>query len=146
MMAPPIRMITCYISTTYYAKCSWPAWRGPPWLGSTNSHGDLSTLSGSCGLHLFPNACAQFNSREISVLYKPSSSGRTNPSTISLEDLNWPSNRLIRTVWMWHSRISKGALGRPPHSSTRYLWIRLRQWRNYTDGRINIQRWKTISG
>ena len=80
-------------------------------LGSTNSHGDLSTRSASCGLHFFPSTCAQFDIREISVLYKPSPSGRTNPSSISLEDLDRPSNRLIRTVWMRSSRISEGALG-----------------------------------
>ena len=70
----------------------------------------------------------------------------TSPSTISLEDLEGPSNRLIRTVWMRSSRISEGALGQPPHSSTRCLWIRLLQWKNCTDGRINIQCWRTISG
>ena len=127
-------------TTAYYAKCSRPALRGPPWLGSINSQGDLSTRSTSCGLHLFPNTCAQLDIREISVLYKPFSSGRTNPSPISLEDLDGPSNKLICTVWMRSSRISEGALGRPLHSSTRCLWIHLRQWRNCTDGRINIQR------
>ena len=116
-----------------------PALRGPPWLGSTNSHGDLSTRLVSCGLHLFHSTCAQFYRRETSVLCKPFSSGRTSPSTISPEDLEGPSKRLIRTVWMRSSRISEGALGRPLHSSTRYLWIRLRQWKNCTDGRINIQ-------
>ena len=52
---------------------------------------------------------------------------RTNASTISLEVLDGSSNKLIRTVWMRSSRIFEEALGRPPHSSTRYLWIRLRQ-------------------
>ena len=31
-------------------------------------------------------------------------------------------------------------------SSTCCLWTRLRQWKNCTDGRINIQCWRTISG
>ena len=57
--------------------------RGSPWLGSTNSLGDLSTCSASCGLHLFPSTCAQFDRREISTLYKLSLSGRMNPSVIS---------------------------------------------------------------
>ena len=55
------------------------------------------------------------------------------------------SNGLIHIEWMRSSRISEGALGRPPHSSTRYLWIRLRQWKNCTDGRINIKNWRIIS-
>ena len=92
--------------------------KGLPWLGSTNSHGNLSTRLASCGLHLFPSICAQFDKREISVICQPSSSGRTNSSEISLEDLDRSSNILIRTIWMRSSRISKGALGRPPHSST----------------------------
>ena len=58
-------------------------------------------------LHLFPSTCAQFDRREISVLCKPSSSGRTNPFAISLEDLDGPSNRMIRTVWMRSSKISE---------------------------------------
>ena len=99
--------------------------KGPPWLGSKNSHLDLSTHLGSRGLHLFPSTCDQFDRRETSVLCKPSSSGKMSPSAISPEDLEGSSNRLIRTVWMRSSRISEGALGRPPHSSTRYLWIRL---------------------
>ena len=45
--------------------------KGPPWLGSTNFHGDLSTRSASCGLHLFPSTYAQFDRREILVLCKP---------------------------------------------------------------------------
>ena len=49
------------------------------------------------------------------------------------------SNKSIHIVWMRSSRIFEGALGRPHHSSTRYPWIRLRQWKNCTDGRINIQ-------
>ena len=53
--------------------------------------------------------------------------------------------QLDRTVWMWSSIISEGALGRLPHSSTRYLWIRLRQRKNCKDGRINIQHCRTIS-
>ena len=61
----------------------------------------------SCGLHLFPSTFAQFDKREILVLYKPSSSERTNPSAISLEDFDGPSNRLIRIVWMRSSRISE---------------------------------------
>ena len=131
---------------TYYVKCSRPACRGPPWLGSTNSHRDLSTRSASCGLHLFPSTYAQFNRRETSVFYKPSLSGRTNPSVTSLEDLDRPSNSFIHTIWMQFSRISKGALGRPPHSSIRCLKIRLQQWRNCTNGWIDIQCWRTISG
>ena len=61
-----------------------------------------------------PSTCAQFERRETSVPYKPSSSRRTSPSAVSLEDLEGSSNRLICTVWMRSSRISKGALGRPP--------------------------------
>ena len=34
--------------------------KGPPWPGSTNSRGDLSTHSVSCRLHLFPTTCAPF--------------------------------------------------------------------------------------
>ena len=75
----------------------------------------------SCGLYLFPSTYAQFDRRETSVLYKPSLSRTTSPSAISLEDLEGPSNRLIRTVWMWSFRISNGDLGRPPHSSRRYV-------------------------
>ena len=112
--------------------------KGLPWLGSTNSHRDLSTRSLSYGLHLFPSTCAQFDRRETLVLCKPSSSGRTSLSVISLEDLEGQFNILIRTIWMQSSRIFEGALGRPPHSSTSCLWIRLRQWKNCTDGRINI--------
>ena len=97
--------------------------KGPALACSKNSHRDLSTRLASCGLHLFPSTCAQFDKREISILYKPSSSKMTNPFAISLEDLDMPSNRLIRIVWMRSSIISKGALGRPPHSSTHYLWI-----------------------
>ena len=114
--------------------------KGPVWLGSANSLRDLSTRSVSCGLHLFPSTCSQFDIREISALCKPSLSGRTNPSAISLEDLDGLFNRLIRTIWMRSSKIFKGALGRPPHSSTRCLWILLRKWRNCIDGRISIQR------
>ena len=40
----------------------------------------------SCGLHLFPSTCVQFDIKEISVLCKPSSSRRLNPSAISLVD------------------------------------------------------------
>ena len=54
-----------------------------------NSRRDLSTHSVSCGLHLFPSTSAQFDIRETSVLCKPSSSGRTSPSTISPEDFGW---------------------------------------------------------
>ena len=100
----------------------------------------------NCELHLFPSTCAQFGRREISILCKPSSSRRTNPSAISLEDLGRPSSRLIHILWIRSSRIFEGALGRPPHSSTHCLWIRLRQWRNCIDGRIDILRWRTISG
>ena len=108
--------------------------KGPTLLGSIKSHGDLSTRLVSYGLHLFPSTCTQFDRRETSVLCKPSSSGRTSLSAISLEDFffffggrggGWSFNKLIRTVWMRFSRISKGALGQPPHSSPRYLWIHL---------------------
>ena len=88
--------------------------KGLPWLGSTNSHGDQSTRSASCGLHVFPSTYAQLDKREKSVLYKPSSSGRANPSVISLEDLEGPSNRLFHTVWMRSSRISERAFGHHP--------------------------------
>ena len=87
-----------------------------------------------------------FDIRETSALCKPFLSGRTSPSAISPKNLEGPSNRLILTVWMRSYKISEGVLGRPPHSSTHYLWIRLRQWKNCTDGRINIQHWRTISG
>ena len=97
--------------------------KGPPWLGSTNFHGDLSTRSVSYGQHLFPNTCARFDRRETSAPFKPSSSGRTSPFTISPEDLEGSSNGLILTAWMRSSRIFEGPLGRPPHSFTRYLWI-----------------------
>ena len=101
--------------------------KGLPWLGSANSHKDLSTRSVSCGLHFFPSTCAPFDRRGTSALYKPSSSGRTSPSTISPEDLEGPSNKLIPTIWMRSSRILEGVSGQPPHSSTRYLWIFLRR-------------------
>ena len=120
--------------------------KGTPWLGSKKSRGYLSTRSVSYGLHLFPSICALFDRRETSALYKPSSRGRTSPSAISPEDLEGPSNRLIRTIWMRSSRIFEGVLGRPPHSSTRYLWIRLQRWKNCTDGWINIQHWRIIFG
>ena len=97
--------------------------KGPPWLGSTNFRGDLSTRSVSCGQHLFPNTCARFDRRETSAPCKPSSRGRTSPFVISPKDLEGPSNGLILTAWMRSSRISEGALGLPPHYSTRYLWI-----------------------
>ena len=109
-----------------------------PWR-SINSFSELWVA-------LVSHTRAQFDGREISVLCKPSLSGRTNTSAISLKDLEDPSNLLIHTVWMRSFRISEGALGRPPHSSTRCLWIRLRQWKNCTDGRIHIQCWRTISG
>ena len=89
---------------------------------------------------------AWFHKRETSSLCKPSSSRRKSPSAISPEDLEGPFNRLIRTVWMRSSIISGGALGQPHHSFTRYPWISLRQWKNCTDGRINIQHWRIISG
>ena len=38
------------------------------------------------------------------------------------------------------------SFGPTTHSSTRCLSIRLRNWKNCTDGCINIQRWRTISG
>ena len=41
----------------------------------------------SCGRHLFPSTCAQFDRRKTSVLYKPSSSKKMSPSVISLRDL-----------------------------------------------------------
>ena len=94
--------------------------KGPAWLGSTNSRGDPSTRLVNCGHHLFPSICAQFNIRETSILYKPSSSRKMNPSVISQGDLGGSSYKLIHTVWMRPSRISGGALGRPYHSSTRY--------------------------
>ena len=51
---------------------------------------------------------------------QPSSSGKMSPFVISQGDLGGLSNKLIHIVWMWSSRISEGALGRPHCSSTRY--------------------------
>ena len=94
--------------------------KGPALAWLHKLRGDPSTRLVSCGRHLFPSTCAQFDRRETSVLYKPSSSGKMSPSVISQGDLGGPSNKLIHTVWMQSFRISGGALGRPHHSSTRY--------------------------
>ena len=64
--------------------------------------------------------CARFDKRETSVLYKPSTNGKTSPSVISQGDLGGPSNKLIHIVWIWSSKISEGASGRPHRSSIHY--------------------------
>ena len=79
----------------------------------------INTFSELWG-HLFPNICARFDRREISVLYKPSSNEKMSQSMISQGDLGGPSNKLIHIVWMWSSKISGGALDRAHCSSTLY--------------------------
>ena len=101
--------------------------KGPSLAWFHNSREDLSTRSVSCGRHLFPSICAQFDRRETSVLYKPSSSKKMSLSVISPGDLRGPSNKSINIVWMQSSRISEGALGRPHHYSIFYPWMHLRR-------------------
>ena len=104
-------------------------------------------------INLFSELWAAFVSQYMCLVRQKGNTGsklfsseRTSPSAISPEDLEGLSNRLILIAWIRSSRISEGTLDRPHYFSTRYLRIRLRQGKNCTEGRINIQRWRIISG
>ena len=126
-------------TTVYYAKCSRSSWFHELPRRSINSFSELRAALVSQYL------CSVQQKRNISSLQ----------TIFKLEDesirdftrrFGGPSNKLIHIVWMQSSRIFERALGRPHRSFTRYPWIRLRQWKNCTDGRINIQHWRITSG